>query len=204
MTLRALTIGGGIFETSWMLWLCTHWPEGVGSFRLHGCYDVVRTDQRGWDFLRYWSCPEVPISQVSSGSLPQVVTCNAWRLVWMGTRRQGCPGGTTLAPRPIYTQTQRRIEHQFQDHPYTWQMNNRFHDWSWLRNPATRCWLMEPVSMYIIDRHDKINDMMCRSITNIALQQFLINNVHFEYQKAAMWHEMKCCIICKGTSQHIV
>ena len=38
---------------SWMLWLCTHWPEWVGSFRYHGCYDFVRTDQRGWDLLDF-------------------------------------------------------------------------------------------------------------------------------------------------------
>ena len=34
-----------------MLWHCTHWPEGVGSFRHPGCYDIVRTDQSGWDLL---------------------------------------------------------------------------------------------------------------------------------------------------------
>ena len=27
-------------------------PE-VGSFRYHGCYDFVRTDQRGWDLLDF-------------------------------------------------------------------------------------------------------------------------------------------------------
>ena len=30
---------------------CTRWPEGVGSFRHHGCYDFVRIDQRRWDLL---------------------------------------------------------------------------------------------------------------------------------------------------------
>ena len=51
VTLYAMTRGGGIFLTSWMLRLCTHWPEGVGSFWHHGCYDFVRTDQREWDLL---------------------------------------------------------------------------------------------------------------------------------------------------------
>ena len=55
-TLYALTRGGGILQTCWMSWLCTHWPEGVGSFRLAGCYDFVRTDQRGWDFFRFPGC----------------------------------------------------------------------------------------------------------------------------------------------------
>ena len=34
-----------------MFWLCAHWPEGVGSSTCRGCYDFVRTDQRGWDLL---------------------------------------------------------------------------------------------------------------------------------------------------------
>ena len=50
-TLYALTRGGGTLQTCWMSWLCTHWPEGVGSVRHPGCYDFVRTDQRGWDLL---------------------------------------------------------------------------------------------------------------------------------------------------------
>ena len=25
--------------------------KGVGSFRGHGCFDFVRTDQKGWDLL---------------------------------------------------------------------------------------------------------------------------------------------------------
>ena len=28
-------------------------PEGVGSFRFLGCYDFVRTVQRGWDLLDF-------------------------------------------------------------------------------------------------------------------------------------------------------
>ena len=53
MTLYALSRRGGIFEISWMLCICTRCPEGVGSFRLPGCYDFVRTVQRGWDLLDF-------------------------------------------------------------------------------------------------------------------------------------------------------
>ena len=59
-----------------MLRLCTQRPEGVESFRCHGCfttwyaltrgggifkmswmlYDFVRIDQRGWDLLDFPGC----------------------------------------------------------------------------------------------------------------------------------------------------
>ena len=53
MTLYALSRGSGILEISWMLWLCTRCPDGVGSFRFLGCCDFVRTVQRGWDLLDF-------------------------------------------------------------------------------------------------------------------------------------------------------
>ena len=37
----------------WMLWLCTHCPQRVGSFRLPGGYDSVRAVKRGWDLLDF-------------------------------------------------------------------------------------------------------------------------------------------------------